>query len=411
MLSLSKRAKNIKPSATQAVKAKADALKSRGVDVISFGPGEPDFDTPEHVKEAGIEAINANFTHYTANVGISSLREAICEKLWKENNIQYEPSQIVVSTGAKQALFNSVQTVCDPGDEILLPYPCWVSYTHMVELAGGVPVYVPTCEKNGFRIDLDLLKKKITPRTKAIILNSPNNPTGSAYALNDLKGIAELALKYKFYIIADEIYEKLVYGDVKHYSPAAFSEEIKDLTITINGVSKSYAMTGWRIGYSAANKELTKAIGSIQSHSTSNTNSIAQRAAIAAIQGPQQPIKTMLEAFAQRREVIVEKLNQIPLLSCRKPEGAFYIFANISQVLGRSIAGVVINDSKVFSELLLEQAGVAVTPGAEFGPEIAAGELNNFVRISYATSMEEILKGTDRIKSFLEKAGPKGALQ
>ena len=403
MLNLSLRAKNIKPSATQAVKAKADALKKQGIDVISFGPGEPDFDTPQHVKDAGIAAINANFTHYTANPGIADLREAISEKLLKENGIQYNPSQIVVSTGAKQALFNSILAVCDAGDEILLPYPCWVSYTHMVEMSGGVPVYVPSYEKNGFKIDMAMLEKKISPKTKAIILNSPNNPTGVAYPLEDLHRIAELALKYKFYIITDEIYEKLIYGGIRHYSIASFDEDVKDITITINGVSKSYAMTGWRIGYSAANKELTKAIESIQSHSTSNTNSIAQKAAVAAIQGPQEPINAMVNAFEQRREFIVEKLNQIPLMSCRKPDGAFYVFANITKVLGRSIDGVAISNSKVFSDLLLQKCGVAVTPGAEFGPDSAATELDSFVRMSYATSTEEILKGVERIRAFVNK--------
>jgi aspartate aminotransferase len=402
MLKLSQKALAIKPSATLAVATKAKEMKSKGIDVISFGPGEPDFDTPEHIKEAGIKAINEGFTRYTPTPGIIELKEAICQKLARENNISYKPSQIVVSNGAKHALYNAVQAVCDPGDEVIIPVPCWVSYTSIVELVGGKPVFLYTSEDNGFQIDLDELQQKITDKTVAIMLNTPNNPTGCAYTHDVLKGIAELAEKYGFYIISDEIYEKLVYDDVKHYSVASFSDSIKDLTIVINGVSKSYAMTGWRIGYAAANPKVAKAMADIQSHETSNPNSIAQKASVVALAGDQEPVDMMIKEFGRRRNAMVEKINAIPGLSCRQPDGAFYVMMNISKILGKSFEGQVLTDSMVFADTLLEKAKVAVTAGAAFGPE-GVEVLDSFVRMSYATDMESIIEGVNRIKDFVEK--------
>lgn len=402
MLNLAQRVGSIKPSATIAVATKAAELKSKGLDVINFGPGEPDYNTPEHIKDAGIEAIQKNFTRYTPSSGIPELRAAICKKLQEDNGITYDPSQIVVSSGAKHALYNAVMAVCDPGDEMILPYPCWVSYQYIVELAAGKPVYVETLEKDGFRIDFDALKEKITPKTKAILINSPNNPTGCVYTREDLQAIAELAVKHQFFIISDEIYEKLIYDQAKHFSPASFSRDVKDLTITINGVSKSYAMTGWRIGYAAANSRIAKAMGDIQSHATSNVNSIAQKAAIAALTGSQEPVDAMIEAFQERRNVMAEGINDIPLMSCRVPRGAFYIMGNISRVLGKKIDGRVIENSQVFAEVLLEKARVAVTAGSAFGPEGVA-ELDSFVRMSYATGMDDIREGLRRMGEFLSK--------
>jgi len=401
MFSLSKRVSGIKPSATLSLAAKAQQMKNQGKDVISFGLGEPDFETPDHIKKAAIAAINNGFTRYTPVSGIMDLKEAICHKFKVDNTISYEPSQIVVSNGAKHSLYNALQAICDPGDEVIIPYPCWVSYTYMVELAGGKPVYLFTPEQDGFRIDLEKLQRLITKKTKAIMLNSPNNPTGCAYPLADLQGIAELALKNKFYLISDEIYEKLIYDGTKHYSPAAFDEKIKNLTITVNGVSKTYAMTGWRIGFAAANKEISKAMDNIQNHSTSNPNSIAQKASVSALLGPIEPIQFMINTFAQRRNIMVNELNNISHLSCRQPQGAFYVMCNISELIGKTCQGRVISGSDVFSELLLEQAHVAVTPGSAFGPENAA-ETDSFVRISYATGTEDILRGMTRIRDLVK---------
>lgn len=403
MLGTAQRTKTIKASATLAVAGKAAEMKAKGIDLVNFGPGEPDFNTPDHIADAGIAAIKSGFTRYTTSSGILELREAICDKLEKENNAKYAPGEIVVSTGAKQALYNALQAICDPGDEIIMPYPCWVSYIYIVELAGGVPVYLYTDEKDEFRIDLDQLEKLITPKTKGIMINTPNNPTGCVYSYEDLKGIAELALKYKFYIIADEVYEKLIYDQQKHHSVASFSEEIKDLTITINGVSKAYAMTGWRIGFSASSKAIAKVIGDIQSHSTSNPNSIAQKAALAAYRGGLDTVVEMVKAFEERRNVMVEKINELPLMSCVKPQGAFYVMGNISQVLGKKYGNQVIANSQDFAQLLLEESKVALTSGGAFGPEWASDKLDNFVRMSYATSMERILEGIRRMNSFLSQ--------
>lgn len=401
MLTMANRVTTIKPSATLSLAAKAKEMKNQGMDVIGFGLGEPDFETPEHIKNAAIAAINNGFTRYTPVSGIPELKEAICEKFLVDNNISYHPSQIIVSNGAKHSLYNALQAICDPGDEVIIPYPCWVSYTYMVELAGGIPVYLYTPEKNGFRIDLDKLKNLITKKTKAIMINSPNNPTGGVYPLKDLISIADLALKHQLYIISDEIYEKLVYDEAKHFSFAALSNEIKNLTITINGVSKTYAMTGWRIGYAAANKEITKAMDNIQNHSTSNPNSIAQKASVAALTGPQKPIAAMIDTFGQRRNIMVDGINGIPRLSCLKPQGAFYVMANISELIGRNCQGKKIENSDIFTELLLEQALVAVTPGSAFGPE-GAKETDDFVRISYAAGTQDILNGVARIRKFVE---------
>jgi len=403
LLKLSERACCIKPSATIAVTEKVREMKSMGINIVSFGPGESDFETPLHIKEAGIKAINDGFTRYTQASGITELKEAVCEKFLKDNNIKYEPSEIIISNGAKHSLYNALQAICDLGDEVIIPVPCWVTYPYIVMLAGGTPVFVYTSEQNNFRIDLNLLKEKITSKTKAIMINTPNNPTGSIYPLEDLEGIAKLAHKNHFYIITDEIYEKLIYDDSKHYSIASFGKEIKDLTITINGVSKSYAMTGWRIGFAAANKRIAKAMGNIQSQSTSNPNSIAQKAAIAALIGTQGPVDMMVGKFKRRRDVMVKKVNKIPNFSCNKPQGAFYVMGNISNILGKSIDTMIIENSEVFADLLLKEARVAVTPGSAFGPESAKEITDNFVRMSYATSMDNISEGMKRIQEFMKR--------
>jgi aspartate aminotransferase len=392
---LSKKAMQISPSLTLDITAKAKKMRAEGLDVIGFGAGEPDFNTPKNIQDAAIKAIQEGMTRYTATSGIIELKQAIVKKLKEENNLNYIPSQIIVSTGAKQSLANALSAILNPGDEVLIGVPYWVSYPELVKLADGEPIYVETKESNQFKLTIESLNSALTLKTKAIILNSPNNPTGTVYSKDELIKIAEFAKINNLIIISDEIYEKLIYGDTGHISIASLSEDAYARTIVINGVSKAYAMTGWRIGYTAASKEIVALMTNIQSHTTSNPNSIAQYASVEALNGQQDDIYKMVEQFKLRRDYMVERINSIKNLSCIKPEGAFYVMVNISEVLNKSLDGTVIKDSLVFSELLLNKEKVAVIPGIAFG-------VDNFIRLSYATSMENIKNGLDRIASFVE---------
>ncbi|NLY54548.1 MAG: pyridoxal phosphate-dependent aminotransferase [Firmicutes bacterium] len=391
---LSFRAKQISPSVTLAIDAKAKQMIAEGVDVISFGVGEPDFDTPEHIRQAGIDAINSGFTRYTPAAGIAELKAAICAKFERDNGLTYTPDQIVVSNGAKHSLYNALQVLVDKGDEVIIPVPYWVSYTEMVKLAGATPVFVEAKEENDFKLQVADLEAAVTENTRVLMLNSPSNPTGMVYSEDELKAIADFCLKHNLFVISDEIYEELVYDVVKHYSIATVEPKIKDMTIVVNGMSKAFAMTGWRIGYAAAHVDIAKAMSSLQSHATSNPNSIAQKASVAGLTGSMEPVQAMVAEFSKRRDYMVERVNQIAGLSCRKPQGAFYVMANVKELIGRTIGGEVIKDDLQLAALLLDKAHVAVVPGAAFG---AAG----YMRLSYATSMEKIKEGLDRIDKFI----------
>lgn len=393
---LSERAKKIKPSPTLAMDAKAKALKAEGLDIVNFGVGEPDFDTPDHVKEAAIKAIKDGFTKYTPVGGIDELKDAIIEKFKKDNNIQYARENILISCGAKHSLYNIAQAVYGPGDEVIIPSPYWVSYPDQVLLNDATPVFIKTYEEDSFMLNPDALAAKITPKTKALILNSPSNPTGFTYDKQTIEDIAEIAVKNNIYIISDEIYEKLVYDGTKHISIASLDKEIKEKTIVVNGLSKSHAMTGWRIGYAAGPKDIIKAMTNIQSQSTSNPTSIAQKASVAALTGPQDFISMMHAEFDKRRRFLIEELNSIEGVSCPKPTGAFYAFPNMSKLYGKSAGERKINSSLDMAMYLLEDANVALVHGEVFGDD-------NYIRISYATSMANIKKGLDSIKKAVSK--------
>ena len=395
-MNLSKKANSISPSITLEITGKANELKAQGVNVMSFAAGEPDFNTPKNIIEAAIKAMDAGYTKYTKTSGIVELRKAICKKLHQENNLNYSEEQIVVSTGAKQCLANTFLAILNKGDEVILQNPCWVSYTELIKLADGVPVIVNCDENDGYKLSAKNIEKAVTSKTKAIILNSPHNPTGIVYNKNELEEIAQIAKKYNLIIISDEIYEKLIYDGEEHVSIASLSEDAYERTIVINGLSKTYAMTGWRVGYTASSAKLAKIMSSVQSHMTSNVCSISQYAALEALTGPQDSINMMKNAFEERRNFMMKKLEEIDEVSFIKPQGAFYIMVNITYFIGKSINGVKINNSIEFAKMLLEEEKVAVIPGAAFG-------LENFIRLSYATSMEVIEEGLDRIKSFLGK--------
>ena len=395
-MNLSKKANSISPSITLEITGKANELKAQGVNVMSFAAGEPDFNTPRNIIEAAIKAMDDGYTKYTKTSGIVELRKAICKKLHQENNLNYSEEQIVVSTGAKQCLANTFLAILNKGDEVILQNPCWVSYTELIKLADGVPVIVNCDENDGYKLSAKNIEKAVTSKTKAILLNSPHNPTGIVYNKNELEEIAQIAKKYNLIIISDEIYEKLIYDGEEHVSIASLSEDAYERTIVINGLSKTYAMTGWRVGYTASSTKLAKVMSSVQSHMTSNVCSISQYAALEALTGPQDSINMMKNAFEERRNFMMNKLEGIDEVSFIKPQGAFYIMVNITYFIGRSINGVKINNSIEFAKILLEEEKVAVIPGAAFG-------LENFIRLSYATSMEVIEEGLDRIKSFLGK--------
>src|SRR3954464_3154546 len=383
-MEISERASRLTPSLTLSIDSKAKAMKAEGIDVCGFGAGEPDFDTPEHIKQAAIEALQAGFTKYTPSSGIPELRQAIAEKLAADNGLTYRASQVIVSNGAKHSCYNAILATCQEGDEVVIPAPYWVSYPDMVKLAGAEPVIVPTTERNSWKLRAEDFENAMTPRTKMLILNSPNNPSGAVYTRDELAAIVEVAAEEDIYILSDEIYEKLVYDDAQHVSVASISKEAYDLTITINGFSKAYAMTGWRLGYLAAPEQVAKAVDSIQSHSTSHPASFVQRGGLAALKGDQQPISDMRDEFDMRRNYMFDRISKIPNITAVKPRGAFYILVNISQ-LGLT--------SQNFADRLLSKANVAVIPGAAFGDD-------RTVRLSYATSIDIIKKGLDRFQDF-----------
>src|SRR5437868_12134644 len=383
-MEISARAAQLTPSLTLSIDSKAKAMKAEGLDVCGFGAGEPDFDTPEHIKQAAIDALQAGFTKYTPSSGIPELRQAISEKLAADNQLSYRPGQVVVSNGAKHACYNAILATCQPGDEVIIPAPYWVSYPDMVRLVGAEPVIVPTMERNNWKMRAEDFENAMTPRTKMLIMNSPCNPTGSVYTQEELEAIVEVARGEDIYILSDEIYEKLVYDDAKHVSIASLSKEAYDLTITVNGFSKSYAMTGWRLGYLAAPEAVAKAVDSIQSHTTANPSSFSQRAGIVALKGDQQPLADMREEFDMRRNYMFDRVSKISNVTAVKPQGAFYVLVNISQ-LGLT--------SQNFADRLLSKANVAVVPGAAFGDD-------RTIRLSYATSLDVIKKGLDRFQDF-----------
>lgn len=391
---LSKRTSSIKPSPTLSLDAKVKPLKAQGIDVINFGVGEPDFDTPENIKEAAIKAIRDGFTKYTPVGGTDELKAAIIEKLEKDNGLKYEKNEIIVSCGAKHSLYNIASALFDNGDEIVIPAPYWVSYPDQVLLNNAVPVIIKTDEKDSFKITPELLKANLSKKTKALILNSPSNPTGVAYDRKSLEAIAEIAIKNDFYIVSDEIYEKLIYDGFEHVSIALLGDEIKQRTIVVNGLSKSYAMTGWRIGFSAGAKEIINAMTNIQSQSTSNPTSIAQKAAVEALTGVQDFIPKMVSEFDKRRQYMYERLNKINGITCIRPVGAFYAFPNVSSYYGKAFNAKTIKSSFDLSSYLLDKAKVAVVPGGAFGDD-------RYIRLSYATSMNNIQKGLDRIENAI----------
>jgi aspartate aminotransferase len=380
----------VEPSQTLAITSKAKAMRAAGKDVVGFGAGEPDFDTPENIKEAARRALAAGFTKYTPPVGTVELREAITAKLERENGLRYSPDQIVISSGAKHSLYNAVRVLCNPGDEFIIFTPHWVTYPPQVIMAGGKPVYVTSRPEDGYRIDSAKVRGAITPRTRAIILNSPNNPSGWVASMEELVALAELAVEHDLYIISDEIYEKIIYPPAVHYSVASLGEEVKERTIVVNGVSKAYAMTGWRIGYLAAAVKVAKLAGRLQSHCTSNPNSIAQAASVEALNGDQRPIGKMVEEFRKRRDYLISRIEAIAALRCYTPRGAFYAFPDISSLKMGSVA---------FAEELLEKSLVAVVPGKAFG-------CDDHIRISYALSMDSLSKGMDRIEEFVGSLTP-----
>lgn len=391
---LSKKASEICESVTLSITAKAKEMKKQGIDVIGFGAGEPDFNTPDNIQKAAIKAIEMGYTKYTPASGIDDLKEAIVTKFKKDNNLSYKKSQIIISTGAKQSLYNSFLAILNPGDEVLVGKPYWVSYPELIKLSGGIPVFVDTDESNAYKYTIKELNKHVSNKTKAIVINSPNNPTGTVYTKEELMDIANFAKEHDLIIISDEIYEKLIYDGNKHISIASLSEDAYMRTIVINGVSKSYSMTGWRIGYAAADEKITKLMTNIQSHTTSNPNSIAQYAALEALNGDQEFIFSMIKEFENRRNYMVDKINSIPDVYCICPKGAFYIMINIENTFGKKINGEDITNSVEFCEKLLKYNNVAAIPGMSFGVE-------GFIRVSYATSMENIKKGLDNMEKFI----------
>ena len=397
-LTISHRCQNIAPSVTLQIDARAKEMRATGLDVIGFGAGEPDFPTPQHICDAAKEALDLGMTRYTPAAGTKELRKAICEKLRRDNDMTYTYGDILVSSGAKHTLFTILQGIIDPGDEVLIPTPCWVSYPEMVRMAGGVPIFIPADESTNFIPTSRDIASRVTRRTKAIIITSPSNPNGSVWSREQLQFVADLAVSHPFYVISDEIYEKLIYDGRKHLSIAQLGEQIKAQTFLVNGMSKAYAMTGWRIGYVAGPHHEISAMANFQSQATSNANTIAQYAAMKALQGDQSCVDEMVKEFEKRRNLMVERINAIPGISCRKPQGAFYIMMNIKQLLGRTYNGRVLESSMDFAELLLAEKQVAVVPGVAF-------EAEGYCRLSYAVSADQINRGLDRIDEFVRTLG------
>ena len=384
---ISARASGVTPSLTLAIDAKAKQLKAEGLDVVGFGAGEPDFDTPQHIKVAAWKALSSGFTKYTPSSGLLALRQAVVEKFKKDNGIEFEPNQIIISNGGKHACFNAIMATCQKNDEVIIPSPYWVSYPEMVKIADAIPIFVQTTEEEEFKITPEKLEKAITPRTRLLILNSPNNPTGTVYSADELKALGEVCIKHGILIMSDEIYEKLVYDNTAYTSIASISPEIKAHTIIVHGLSKAYSMTGWRIGIIAAPLPIAKVIAAVQSHSTSNPVSFAQMGAIEALTGPQDHLSVWIQEYSRRRSYAWKKLSSIPGISCVNAKGAFYLFPNISKTGFKSVE---------FAARLLEEERVAVVPGIAFGSD-------DNVRISYAISMEQIIKGLDRIEHFCKR--------
>ncbi len=393
---LSKKFQSVTPSSTLAITAKFNEMKASGVDVVGFGAGEPDFDTPEHIREAAIKAINEGFTRYTPASGTKELKQAVADKFARDNGLSYGIENIVISNGAKHSLMNVMGAILNPGDEVIIPTPCWVSYPEMVKLNDGVPVLLKASEEEGFLVSAEKIASAITDKTRAVIINTPSNPTGMIYSTEELRKIAKLCVEKNIYVISDEIYEHLIYDGGKHVSIASLGEDIKDLTIIINGVSKTYAMTGWRIGYTASNAKIAKVMSNAQSHATSNPNSIAQKAAVAALNGSMGTVLAMRSEFEKRRTYMVNRINTFDGVSCLMPKGAFYVMMNISKLIGKSINGKKIEGSNSFAEIFLDEALVSVVPCSDFDSDI-------HVRWSYATSMENIVAGLDRLETFIKK--------
>lgn len=395
-LTLSRKAQAVKPSSTLAITAKAKELKEKGIDVVGFGAGEPDFNTPDNICEAAIKAIKDGFTKYTPAEGTLELRKAVCEKFLRFNGIKYEPNQIVISNGGKHSLTNIFTALCNPGDEVIIPAPFWLSYPEIVRLADGVPVFIKAGKDQNYKVTAEQIDAACTDKTKALILNSPSNPSGMIYTREELEAIAEVVIKRDIYVVSDEMYENLIYGDDHPVSIASLNEEIYQRTITCSGVAKSYAMTGWRIGYTGSSKEIAELMGSIQSHQTSNPNSIAQKAAFEALAGSQESVFAMNEEFNKRRDYMYDRVSMMDLVSTLKPQGAFYLFIDVGNVLEKKYQGSKIDTVGNLAKILIEDYSVAVIPCDDFG-------FADHIRLSYAISIEQIKKGLDRIENFINQ--------
>lgn len=394
-LALSEKAKRIKPSSTLAITAKAKELKSKGIDVVGFGAGEPDFDTPDNIKEAAVKAINEGFTKYTDAAGMPELKKAVCSKFESFNKIKYQPNQIVISNGGKHSLTNIFSAIINPGDEVIVPAPYWLSYPEIISLAGGTNVYIRGEKENNYKVTASQIADACTDKTKALVLNTPSNPTGVIYTREELEEIAKVVIEKDIYVVADEMYEYLVYTDEDFVSIASLNDEIYKRTITCSGISKSYSMTGWRIGYTGSSAEIAKLMGGIQSHQTSNPNSIAQKAGIEALNGSQESVSAMKEEFNKRRVYMYERVCKMPHVSAALPQGAFYLFVDISKLLDMSYEGEKIGNTGKLADILLEKYNVAVVPCGDFG-------FDDHIRLSYAISIEQIKKGLDRIEEFIK---------
>lgn len=394
---ISKKVGEIAPSLTLEITAKAKKMKADGISVVGFGAGEPDFNTPDYIIESAKKALDIGFTKYTPAAGMVELKDAICKKFLKDNGLKYDSNQIVISSGAKSSLYHAICAIVDEGDEVILPSPYWLTYPELIKLAGGKCVLVEAKKENGYKMNAKQFENAITDKTKALILNSPNNPTGAVYSEQEIKAIAKVAEEKGIYVIADEIYEKLVYGENTHYSIASYSEKMKELTIIINGMSKTYAMTGWRIGYLAAPLAIAKAISSMQSHTTSNACSIAQYASVTALEDAEGDkfIEKMQKVFDERRKLMVEILGKIDGIECIEPQGAFYVFVNVGKLYGKTFNGEVINGSLKFADCALKK-GVALIPGVAFGND-------ECIRLSYAISNEDIVEGLKRLADFISE--------
>lgn len=393
-LTLSKKAQGVKPSSTLAITAMAKEMRAKGMDVVGFGAGEPDFNTPDNINAAAIEAIHQGFTKYTPASGILELKEAVCKKFKLFNNLDYKPSQVVISNGGKHSLTNTFQVLLNRGDEVIIPAPYWLSYPEIIKLADGIPVFIRGDKEQGYKVSAKQIEAAITNKTKALVLNTPSNPTGMVYSREELEAIAEVVVKHDIYVVSDEMYENLIYGEQEHISIASVGEEIYKRTITCSGLAKSYAMTGWRIGYTGSSEEIAKLMGSVQSHQTSNPNSIAQKAAVEALNGSQETTERMKEEFDKRRKYMYERISKMPLISCLEPEGAFYVFVDCSNVIGKKFKETVMESAADFADVLIKEFQVAVVPCADFG-------FDDHIRLSYAISLEQIENGLNRMEELL----------